>query len=161
MKILKKINISYIRLFLSLIFVDQLTKYFVFKNLLDKTITVFNGFDLCLVVNRGVSFSFFNFEQDVLFYLLSFVILSVIIIFSIITYWDARKGLPIFFNMLIISGACSNLIDRIVYNGVIDFLDFYYYSYHWPTFNLADIFIVIGVFGLLGRIFYYDYLRKD
>ncbi|KKP24350.1 MAG: Lipoprotein signal peptidase [candidate division TM6 bacterium GW2011_GWF2_28_16] len=141
---------------------DQVTKYFALKYLYlpGRVINIFNGFSLSATINRGVSFGLLNFNQDILFYLLTVVIFLVILLFAIFTYIEAKKNIFIFFNMLIISGACSNLLDRIAYKGVIDFLDFYYLNWHFPTFNIADICIVIGVFGLLGRIFYYDYIKK-
>ena len=50
---------------------------------------------------------------------------------------------------MISSGAIGNAIDRIYFGGVIDFIDFFLYNFHWPAFNLADIFITLGVIVLL------------
>ena len=104
-------------------------------------------FNIILVWNNGVSFSMFSSES--LIGKIFLVLLSTIITSYIIYLLKQEKNKTNRFAfMLIIAGALGNIFDRIRYGAVIDFLDFYIGSYHWPAFNLADIFICSGV-GLI------------
>ena len=141
--------------------IDQISKSWVLANFKDKSVSIFNGFDITLSFNRGVSFGFLNFDQDVLFYILSILIFIVITVFLSYTSILFKKGESVWPNFFILAGAYSNLYDRINYGAVVDFIDLYVKSYHWPIFNLADVFIVLGVFWLLGRMFYHDYFGKN
>ena len=76
--------------------------------------------------------------------------------FSVIEIWLFLNSIKLFLNKVAISflalifgGAVGNLIDRLRYGAVVDFLDFYFKEYHWPMFNVADSFICIGVFALI------------
>ncbi len=104
-------------------------------------------FNLILVWNNGVSFSIFS--NNSIWGRLFLITLSLTITGYVIYLLKNEKNkINRFSFMLIISGAIGNVFDRIRYGAVIDFLDFYIGSYHWPAFNLADIFICCGV-GLL------------
>jgi signal peptidase II len=141
--------------------VDQISKCYVLANFKDKSVTIFNGFDITLSFNRGVSFGFLNFDQDILFNVLSILIFIIITIFLTYTIIMFKKGESVLPNFFILAGAYSNLYDRFLHGAVVDFIDLYIKSYHWPIFNLADVFIVLGVFWLLGRMFYHDYFGKN
>ena len=132
-------------LFLFTLLSDQLSKLFVVKNLyLGESINVFSFFNIVRVQNRGVTFGLLSgtLQPIVL------VILSLVVVWFLADY--ARKNenyrLPV---SLIIGGAVGNIIDRIIHQSVIDFLDFHLGRYHWPAFNIADSAIVLGVFVLL------------
>ncbi len=140
---------------------DRLSKNFVLDNFKNGSVKIFDGFDITLSFNRGVSFGFLNFSQDRLFYILSIFIAIFTLIFLMYTSIMFKKGESTWFNFFILAGAFSNLHDRFLYGAVIDFVDLYIKSWHWPIFNLADVFIVFGVFGLLGRMFYHDYFGKN
>lgn len=104
-------------------------------------------FNIILVWNNGVSFSMFSSES--LIGKIILVLLSTGITAYIIHLLKQEKNkLNKVAFMLIIAGAIGNIFDRIRYGAVIDFLDFYIGSYHWPAFNLADIYICLGV-GLI------------
>ena len=104
----------------------------------------FSFFNIVLVWNNGVSFSMFSNDTIIGKYIL--ILLSCIITGYIIYLFKQEKDkINKFAFILIISGALGNISDRIRYGAVIDFLDFHINSYHWPAFNLADIFICIGV----------------
>lgn len=105
-------------------------------------------FNIILVWNNGVSFSMFSSHS--LIGKIALIILSISITCYIIYLLKQEKNkLNKFAFILIISGALGNIFDRIRYGAVIDFLDFYIGSYHWPAFNFADIFICFGVFLLI------------
>jgi len=132
-------------LFLFTLLSDQLSKLFVVENLrLGEFIKIFPFFNIVHVQNRGVTFGLLSgILQPVVLIALSFVVIWFLMS-------CARRNesyrLP---TSLIIGGAVGNIIDRVVYGAVVDFLDFHLGSYHWPAFNIADSAIVIGVCVLL------------
>ncbi len=104
-------------------------------------------FNILLVWNNGVSFSMFSnnsFAGRILLIIMGLLI-SAYVIYLLLQEKDKVNR---FGFILIISGAFGNILDRIRYGAVIDFLDFSIGSYHWPAFNLADCFICVGV-GLI------------
>ncbi len=158
----KKLEVAlYLFIFIFAFIADRLTKIWALRNLVSKNITLFQGLDLSLVWNRGVSWGLFSFKSAFKFNLLLLVILFVILFFCFHTYKMFKDGFNVFFETLIFAGAISNLYDRIFYKGVIDFIDFYIGNYHWPIFNLADVFVVIGVCGLFWRYVFYAYFTKS
>lgn len=107
----------------------------------------FPFFNIILVWNNGVSFSMFSNNTLIGRFLL--ITLSVAITTYVALYLKKEKNkLNRFALILIIAGAIGNIFDRLRYGAVIDFLDFYIGKYHWPAFNLADIYICVGV-GLI------------
>ncbi|MGC8977640.1 MAG: signal peptidase II, partial [Candidatus Ratteibacteria bacterium] len=127
--------------FLSLIF-DQFTKTFI-KNFLEKNnynINFFNFFSLTLVKNYGIFFGFLN-NPRLRIFLIIFSIVSVILIFIYVLRYEKREKYYQFTFGLIEGGITGNLIDRIKFGYVIDFINFHF----WPVFNFADFFIVIGI----------------
>ena len=111
-----------------------------------------NFFNLTYVINDGAAFSILEGKQ------LFLIILAIVLFFIIINYIrkDELNNYKVLYYSLLISGMIGNLIDRIVYNGVIDFLDFTIFGFNVPIFNLADTFIVISVLLILIEI-----IRKD
>jgi len=104
-------------------------------------------FNLYLTFNKGVSFSMFNTSNVWLLVGISCAIcIGVLYIFH-----KEKNKLSQFALMLIFGGAVGNIIDRLRYHVVIDFLDFHLGDYHWPAFNLADSAICIGVVILLWQ----------
>jgi signal peptidase II len=137
-------------------FFDLLSKKMVFaildgkaieSNIHNPQIEVSGFFNLVKVRNNGVSFGMFNnFEYAQIVF--SMLQIAIIIVLLILLYKNTKGYLTIAFG-LIIGGALGNLIDRIKYKAVADFLDFHLFAYHWPAFNLADSLIFIGVVMLL------------
>ena len=112
-------------------------------------------FNLILVWNNGVSFSMLS--NNTILGKWFLIILSLTITVYIITLLRKEKSeLNRFAFILIISGAIGNVLDRLRYGAVIDFLDFYLGTHHWPAFNLADIYICTGV----GLIFINSIIKK-
>ena len=109
---------------------------------------IFPFFDIILVWNDGVSFSMLSSQSQFARWALVIFTSSII---GYIIYLLTKEKNPFnrFSFALIIAGAMGNIFDRIRYGAVIDFLDFYIGKYHWPAFNLADIFISVGVFLLI------------
>ncbi len=134
---------------------DQITKLAVAANMqLYQSIQVIPFFNLTYVHNTGAAFSFLSEAggwQRWFFAALAFVI-SVVI-----TVWLARlkrhETLLAVSLALVLGGAVGNLIDRLAYGYVIDFLDVYYQDWHWPAFNIADSAITIGVALMIAESF--------
>ena len=96
-----------------------------------------------LIWNEGIAFGLFSFQESYLYNILTVMILSVI---SIIFFMMIKnQGFRKYSLIMIFGGALGNLYDRIFYKGVPDFIDFHVADYHWFIFNIADIFISIGV----------------
>jgi signal peptidase II len=96
-----------------------------------------------LIWNEGIAFGLFSFTQNNLYNLLTLII-SIIIIVILKMILDSQ-GIKKYGLMMIFGGALGNLFDRIFYKAVPDFIDFHIEGFHWFVFNVADIFITIGV----------------
>jgi signal peptidase II len=128
---------------------DQITKLCVDHWMpLHRSIPVIDGlFSLTYIRNTGAAFGIFAGSAAAfrLPFLIAFSVVAIGFVLSMLRRLpDDQTGL-ISALSFIIGGALGNLIDRIAYGEVIDFLDFYWGPYHWPAFNLADSFITIGV----------------
>ena len=121
------------------------------------SISVVEGFfNITHIRNPGVAFGLFarhESEYKVLF----LVVISIIAIIAILIIFHQspeNKKTVRFGLILIFSGAVGNLIDRILYKEVIDFLDFFYQGFHWPAFNVADSCITTGVGFMIYDLFF-------
>jgi signal peptidase II len=125
-------------------FVDRVSKIYAIKYLMNNdgySVNDFLNFDL--VWNTGIGFGLFSVEANITYHLISLLIFIVIIfLFYLIT--KAKFTDKILFSM-IVGGAIGNLYDRLFYYAVPDFIDFHINQFHWFTFNIADIFISIGI----------------
>ena len=151
--ILKYFNkkIYFYSLFIFLIFIsDRLSKIYIIneslKNL-DNFILKSTYLNIRLIWNEGIAFGLFSFDDKFLYHSLSLLILVIILV--IIYMIIKSEGLKKFSLMLILGGALGNFYDRIAYGAVPDFIDFHVNGFHWFIFNIADIFISIGVFALI------------
>lgn len=135
---------------IAVILLDQLSKWLVLTQAMTppRVVEVASFFNLTLAWNRGVSFSMLNLEAAYWPWVLSALALA--ITGALIAWlWSLRQTLPAIGVGLVIGGALGNVIDRVRFGAVMDFLDFHYAGYHWPSFNLADTSIGIGVAALL------------
>jgi signal peptidase II len=96
-------------------------------------------------MNRGVAWGFFHSEAQTPFVLLSLMIFGVMMLLASFAYNRLNEESLIVGEVLVIAGAFSNIIDRIIYQGVIDFIVFSWGSFVFPAFNIADICVVLGV----------------
>ncbi|MFO7985758.1 MAG: signal peptidase II [Desulfatiglandaceae bacterium] len=138
---------------LSVVALDQISKWWVMQRLkIYESFPVIDGFfDLVHIRNRGMAFGLLNGPRiDFRFWFLLLASLAAIVILLIwffkLKAGDTGTTMGI---SLILGGAVGNLIDRIRYREVVDFLDFYFRSYHWPAFNVADAAITAGTFLLV------------
>ena len=136
---------KYFLITLIVIFIDQITKYWVNQNVQSfiQEIKIFENLNLVYVLNKGISFGFFS-EMNISFYLgLISLTISFFIIYLILTTKHRIELLGLSF---ILGGALGNGIDRLLNHYVIDFIDLHLFKFHWPAFNFADFFITIGAF---------------
>ena len=124
-------------LIIGILFFDQLTKFIVSQKIpINESIPVIkNIFHLTYIINRGAAFGVF--KNQVHFFIATSVVAIIFILFNL--FWKKARHYEIAFS-LILSGAISNLIDRLRLGAVIDFLDFRI----WPVFNIADMAISLG-----------------
>ena len=137
--------------FVFLIFIsDRLSKIYIIneslKNL-DNFILNSTYLNIRLIWNDGIAFGLLSFDNKALYHSLSLLILGIIIV--IIYMIIKSDGLKKFSLIFILGGALGNFYDRIAYGAVPDFIDFHVNGFHWFIFNIADIFISIGVFALI------------
>ena len=131
--------------------VDQATKWWILERVMmpPRVIPMTPFFNLVMTWNRGVSFGLFNNDSP---YNALILPLIAIVISALLGIWLARAHKPILAYGLgsVIGGAVGNLIDRVRFGAVADFLDFHVWGYHWPAFNIADSAITIGVAILIA-----------
>lgn len=141
---------------------DQLSKLWAVKALLgNPSITVFTGFDFSLAYNKGAAFSFLSNAggwQNAFFIGLTLLV-SAYLVYQIIKFTISERQTMIAF-VFILGGAIGNLIDRIRLGYVVDFIDWYIKHWHWPTFNIADSAICIGVALMIAELFGWSWLNK-
>ena len=142
---LKKFIIGVILILSLTILLDQLTKYIAFIVLFkEKQVLIINHYlNFRPVWNDGISFGMLQGYGN--FGRISFIIIAISISLWIILYSRKLNIIGFVGYNMIAGGALGNVIDRLIHGKVIDFIDFHYKEYHWPTFNMADSFIFIGV----------------
>ena len=138
---------------ITVVALDQLSKHVVLEHFgevacVDRRESVTAFLDLVLTCNRGMSFGLFNTGQGLSVPLFS---LAAVAIVAVLVFWLSRVHSDMLASAigLIIGGAIGNVIDRVRFGGVIDFLYFHLGSWYWPAFNLADSAICLGVAAML------------
>lgn len=127
-------------------FADQVSKYLIRTLVQDNGgfIEVLPFFNLVNVWNDGVSFGMMQMETGTGVMFLIAIAAVITALFAVIMVRSERMFTAISCG-IIIGGSCGNIIDRIYFSAVYDFLDFHAYGYHWPAFNVADCCVVIGI----------------
>ncbi len=146
-----------ILLLLLLIILDLFTKQLIINYIQLHEFIVINFFiDLTHIHNFGVSFGLFS--GYISFWVLALIGLLIVffIYYLILTSNDKFEKIGLF---IIIGGALSNILDRLIHGYVIDFISIHYNKFYWPAFNLADIYITIGILMIIFNIFKKFYKR--
>tara|TARA_B110000211_G_C14073541_1_gene551012 strand:- start:540 stop:1079 length:540 start_codon:yes stop_codon:yes gene_type:complete len=149
----QKNNYIYLLIIASIFFLDRYSKIKIIKNQSSENVIYLNDFiNLDLVWNTGIGFGLFSSNSNIIYNSITALIGSIIIflIFLIIK----SKNIDKFFFSVILGGALGNFYDRIIYYAVPDFIDIHYQKFHWFTFNIADIFITIGIITLIINDFF-------
>ena len=131
-------------------FLDRLSKIFVIqldKNSFGSEIFSSTYLNIVLIWNKGIAFGLLSFDETHLYNILTLLISIIVVILVVMSYKSV--GFKRYSLLMIVGGALGNLHDRIFSNAVPDFLDFHVGNFHWFIFNVADIFISLGVFFMI------------
>ena len=137
-------------LVLLIFLIDRFSKIYVIyldKKFLGSEIFSSKFLNIYLIWNKGIAFGLLSFQKENLYDFLTAIIL--IVILGILFILTQDKGLKKYCYIMILGGALGNFFDRLFYKAVPDFIDFHVGNFHWFIFNLADIFISIGIFFLI------------
>ena len=152
---LKIFSLNFVML-ISIFIIDRLSKFYILRlaeaeNSLDIYVTPY--LNLFLIWNKGVAFGLLSIEESLIYNIITVIIgfIIIVILFMILKNDSIQR----YFLIAIAGGALGNFYDRIVYSAVPDFIDLHFEGLHWFIFNVADIFITVGVFCLiLVELFY-------
>ena len=144
--------------FILIIFLlDRVTKISII-NFLENSdnghIQITNFLSFNLIWNEGIAFGLFSFDQEIYY---NFLTIIIILVTTIILWMIIKtKGLEKIAFLMIFGGSLGNIFDRLVYSSVPDFIDLHYNNFNWFIFNVADIFISIGIILLI----YLEFFKK-
>ena len=143
---------------LFIFFIDRATKIYLI-NLqtegIDIDFYIYPFLNFYLVWNTGIGFGIASMEANIYYHILTFII--IIVNFGLVYFLVKSEKVHAYLIALIIGGSLGNLFDRIYYYAVPDFIDLHIGKYHWFVFNVADIFITVGIIGLL----FVELLKKE
>ena len=146
---IKKI-IIYFSILVTIFFLDRVSKLYILnifekENVVD--IYVNNFLNIILIWNSGIGFGLLSFDSSVIY---NFVTMLIVLINIVILYLALKSNnLKGYLFIIILGGSLGNLFDRIYYSAVPDFIDLNYNNFHWFVFNVADIFITVGIMCLI------------
>ena len=149
-KLFLKKTIIYFGIILFIFLADRISKLYILSILEDLgnvDISINSYINLILVWNSGIGFGLFSFDQSEMYNLMTILIIfiNLLIVYLIIKSKDKSA----YFFLIILGGSLGNVFDRIYYSAVPDFIDISYKGYHWFVFNVADIFISLGIICLI------------
>jgi len=149
-KILRKSFIISSLLVFSIFLLDRLSKIYVIyldKKFLGSELFSSKFLNISLIWNEGIAFGLLSFNEKIFYNSLTFIILIIILIifFMVLKSYGLKK----YSLLMILGGALGNVYDRIFYGAVPDFIDFHIGNFHWFIFNVADIFITLGVIFMI------------
>ena len=159
---LKKFSLNLIILII-IFLIDRLTKYYILKlaeveNSVDIYVTSY--LNIYLIWNKGIAFGLLSMNESMIYNAITLMI-ALIIIIILFTIWK-NDNIQRYFFALIAGGALGNFYDRVVYTAVPDFIDLHFQGFHWFVFNVADIFITVGVFCIiLVELFYNNKITNE
>ena len=145
----RQLILNFIIIFL-IFFLDRISKIYILNiaandEMLNITINPF--LNIILVWNSGIGFGLFQLEDALMYNIFTILIVAINLVIIYLLY--CAENLHKIFLSMILGGSFGNLYDRIYYSAVPDFIDLNYNGYHWFVFNVADIFISIGIFTLI------------
>ena len=148
-KVIKKENFYFLLIIFIIFTADRYSKIKIIEDFSDSIFYVNDFINFNLMWNMGIGFGLLSFDSSLYYNLISLIIF-LLIIFLVVISFKSDKIDKINFS-IIIGGAIGNFYDRIIYNAVPDFIDLHYNNFHWFTFNVADIFITLGILIFLIR----------
>ena len=150
MKLIKNLFVIKFIIIFSIFFLDRISKIYILdffdKNQIQE-IAIFSFLNFYLIWNEGIAFGLLNFDSQKIYNIITIIIILISLI--VLFYALKLKNYSGYFFVLIFGGAIGNLYDRIKFQAVPDFIDIHVGNYHWFIFNVADIFISIGIICLI------------
>ena len=150
LKLFKKINFANFLIIAFIFAIDRASKLYVillFEKNLNEEIFLSKYLNLFLTWNQGIAFGMLSFNEGNLYkYITILILIIILIIYFLLIKSDGFKRYSL---LMILGGALGNFFDRVYYKAVPDFIDFHIENFHWFTFNVADIFISLGVFFMI------------
>ena len=145
----KKIILYFVTVFF-IFLADRISKLYILsilENFGNVNININSYINFVLVWNSGIAFGLLSFDQSEIYNLITILIvfINLLIVYLIIKIKDIRA----YFFLIVLGGSLGNLFDRIYYSAVLDFIDISFKNFHWFIFNVADIFISIGIICLI------------
>ena len=150
--LLNRENVYFFLLILVIFFLDRVSKNIIIQNFDGNSYYVNDYINLDLIWNIGIGFGILSTQSTLIYSAISLVIFFIISILIFILI--KSKILDKIIYSIIIGGALGNFYDRLKFNAVPDFIDMHYNNFHWFTFNVADIFISMGIFTFIIRSFF-------
>ena len=155
-KVKLKIFFSHFIALITIFLIDRISKFYILRLAeVESSVDIYvtSYLNLFLIWNKGIAFGLLSMNKTIIYNTITFVIILIIILI-LFMMWK-NNNIQRYFLTLVAGGAIGNLYDRIVYSAVPDFIDLHFYEFHWFVFNVADIFITVGVFCLiLVELFY-------
>ena len=150
LKLFNKINFANFLIIVFIFAIDRATKLYVillYEKNLNEEIFLSKYLNLFLTWNQGIAFGMLSFNEENLYkYITILILIIILIIYFLLIKSDGFKRYSL---LMILGGALGNFFDRVYYKAVPDFIDFHIENFHWFTFNVADIFISLGVFFMI------------
>ena len=146
----KKNLLKYFVIILFIFLIDRISKQLVIyldNNNLNSEIFLSKFLNIQLIWNEGVAFGLFSSDNTFFYHSLTGFIILIILI--LIYFFIKSNGFEKYSFLIILGGSLGNVYDRLAYSAVPDFIDIHYHNFHWFIFNVADIFITIGVLSLI------------
>jgi signal peptidase II len=129
---------------------DRISKIYIIKIAeLEKVVDIYLNpyLNFYLIWNKGIAFGLFSFNESYIYNIMTLIIATITIIILIMI--SKTEGFKKYSLLFVFGGSLGNLFDRIYYSAVPDFIDFHIKDFHWFVFNVADIFITLGIMCLI------------
>ena len=148
---------------ITIFLIDRISKLYILKIAeVDNSVDIYvNSYlNLFLIWNKGIAFGLLSMNDSLIYNAITLMIFLIIIIILFMLW--RNDNIQRYYLALVAGGALGNLYDRLIYTAVPDFIDLHFNEFHWFIFNVADIFITIGVFCLiLVELFYNDKITNE
>ena len=151
-------NIYYLFIIIFIFFLDRFSKIQILKSINENKIFINDYINFDLIWNTGIGFGLLSSSSTIIYNLITLLIGTIITILIFISLMSNKIEKLIY--CIIIGGAVGNLYDRINYHAVPDFIDLHHNNFHWFTFNVADMFITIGVSAFLIKGYFIKKLNS-
>tara|TARA_B100001057_G_scaffold256567_1_gene256804 strand:+ start:245 stop:745 length:501 start_codon:yes stop_codon:yes gene_type:complete len=148
----KKENFYYLVILLLIFFFDRISKSIIISNYNENIYYLNDYVNFNLIWNIGIGFGLLSSDSP-LFYNIVTILIGLVILFLVYIFILSTNVDKLIYS-IIIGGALGNFYDRLIYKAVPDFIDLHYENFHWFTFNLADIFITLGVVTFIMKGFF-------